>query len=176
VTKSILGGKPFQKRSRLRPWIFPACVAGIYLILLVTTPDRAWVGLQAAGRVLIQAALPLLIAFGMMFLLNLFITPVHVSRFMGSGAGVRGVLLSAVAGIISMGPIFAWYPFLESLRIKGASDFHLANFLSHRAVKPALLPMMIIYFGWRFSLVFTVFCSLSALVTAMSVGLLGRQR
>jgi len=143
VTKSILGGKPFQKRSRLRPWIFPACVAGIYLILLV---------------------------------LNLFITPVHVSRFMGSGAGVRGVLLSAVAGIISMGPIFAWYPFLESLRIKGASDFHLANFLSHRAVKPALLPMMIIYFGWRFSLVFTVFCSLSALVTAMSVGLLGRQR
>jgi uncharacterized membrane protein YraQ (UPF0718 family) len=176
VKKSTVNADPFQMRIRLRRWIFPASVAGIYLILLVITPEQAWIGVRAAGRVLIQAALPLLIAFGMMFLLNLFITPVHVSRFMGSGAGVRGVLLSAVAGIISMGPIFAWYPFLESLRIKGASDFHLANFLSHRAVKPALLPMMIIYFGWRFSLVFTVFSIFSALLTATVVGLIGRHR
>ena len=176
MTKSIIDGKPPQKRSRLRPWIFPACVAGIYLILLVITPDRAWVGLQAAWRVLIQAALPLLLAFGMMFLLNMFITPVHVSNFLGNGVGVRSVFFSAAAGIISMGPIFAWYPFLKSLRKKGASDFHLANFLSHRAVKPALLPMMILYFGWRFSLIFTIFCILSALVTATVVSLLGRQR
>ncbi len=112
----------------------------------------------------------------MMFLLNLFITPVHVSKFLGSGVGIRSVFFSAAAGVISMGPIFAWYPFLKSLQEKGAADFHLANFLSHRALKPALLPMMILYFGWRFSLIFTVFCILSALVTASAVGLLGRQR
>ena len=67
MKKNTINVKPFQKRSRLQPWIFPACVAGIYLILLVITPDRAWVGLQASWRVLIQAALPLLLAFGMMF-------------------------------------------------------------------------------------------------------------
>ena len=176
MKKSTINAKPFQKRSSLRPWIFPVCIAGIYLILFVVTPDRAWVGLQAAWRVLIQAALPLLLALGMMLLLNVFITPVHVSNFLGKRAGVRSVFFSAAAGIISMGPIFAWYPFLKSLRKKGASNFHLANFLSHRAVKPVLLPMMILYFGWRFSLIFTVFCSLSALVTATAVSLLGRQR
>lgn len=176
MTKSIVDGKPLQKRSRLRSWIFPACVGGIYLILFLIVPDRTWVGIQAAGWVLIQAALPMLLAFGMMFLLNLFVTPVHVSKFLGSGVGIRSVLFSATAGIISMGPIFAWYPFLTSLRERGTSDFHLANFLSHRAVKPALLPMMILYFGWRFSLIFTVFCILSALVTASAVGLLGRYR
>jgi len=176
VTKSIIDGETLQKRSRLRPWIFPACVAVIYLILLVITPDRTWVGIQAAWRVLIQAALPLLLAFGMMFLMNLFITPFHVSKFLGSEVGIRSVFFSAAAGIISMGPIFAWYPFLKSLREKGASDFHLANFLSHRSVKPALLPMMILYFGWRFSLIFSAVCVLSALVTATAVSLLGRYR
>ena len=167
---------PLRKGFRFRAWIFPACVAGAYLILFLIMPDRTRIGLEAAGQVLLQAFLPLLLAFGMMFLLNLFITPAHVSKFLGSGAGVRGVFFSAVAGILSMGPIFAWYPFLASLRKKGASDFHLANFLSYRAVKPAMLPLLVIYFGWRFSLIFTVFCGLSALVTATIVGLLGRQR
>ena len=175
MKKSIVDGKPVEKQTRFRSWIFPACIAGIYIVLMLVAPNRAWVGLQTAGGVLMQAALPLLLAFGMMFVLNLFLSPVHVSTFLGSGAGIRGVLFSAVAGIISMGPIFAWYPLLESLRKKGASDFHLANFLSHRAVKPVMLPMMIIYFGWRFSLIFTVFCVLSALVTATAVSLLGRQ-
>jgi uncharacterized membrane protein YraQ (UPF0718 family) len=175
VKISIQDGKPIEKQTRLRSWIFLACIAGLYLILMVVTPDRAWSGLQTAGDVLMQAALPLLLAFGMMCVLNMFISPVHVSTFLGKGAGIRGIFFSALAGIISMGPIFAWYPFLESLREKGASDFHLANFLSHRAVKPVMLPMMIVYFGWLFSLVFTVVCVLSALVTATAVGLLGRR-
>ena len=162
--------------SHLRLWLFPAIVLVIYLILLAVAPDRAWIGVKAAANVIRQAILPLCLAFGMMLVLNRFITPDHVSRFLGGGMGIIGIFLSAAAGVISMGPVFAWYPFLESLRKKGASDFHLANFLSHRAVKPALLPMMILYFGWRFSLVFTIFCSLSALITATVVGLTAPKR
>ena len=175
--KKTLGREKIpQGRSLFRIWCFPACVVAAYLILLVVTPDRAKIALQGTGRMLFQITLPLLLAFGVMFLQNLFISPAHVSRFLGQGTGCKGVWLSALAGIISMGPIFTWYPFLKSLRNKGASDFHLANFLSHRAVKPVLLPMMIIYFGWRFSLVFTVLCILNAMLTAVTVGLLGRDR
>jgi len=68
-----------------------------------------------------------------------------------------------------MGPIYAWYPFLASLKEKGAVDFYLANFLSSRAVKPALLPLMITYFGWQYSLVFALFGVLSALLVATVV-------
>lgn len=175
MKKRTIDGKPIRKRSRLRQWIFPACVVSIYWILFLIAPDRTWTGLQTAGRVLIQAALPLLLAFGVMVLLNRYLSPFHVSTFLGSRAGIKGVLFSALAGILSMGPIFAWYPLLESLRKQGASDFHLANFLSHRAVKPVMLPVMILYFGWRFSLIFTVFCVLGALVTATAVSLLGRR-
>lgn len=174
MKNTITNGKTPGGISRFRPWIFPTCVAIVYLILLVVAPVRTGVALQAVGRILTQTALPLLLAFLMMFLLNLFITPAHVSRFMGRRAGIKGVLLSAVAGIVSMGPVFAWYPLLKALRDKGAVDFHLASFLSNRAVKPVMLPLMITYFGWRFSLIFTGVGILTALLTAVIVSLTSR--
>ena len=175
MKKSGQKDKKISARPRFRPWLFPLGVMVIYLALLWTVPDRAGVALQTCGQVIYQSALPLLLAFIFMFLLNLFVTPVHVAKFLGHGAGIKGILLSSAAGIISMGPIFAWYPLLTSLREKGASDFHLANFLSHRAVKPVLLPMMIVYFGWRFSLVFTAVSILGALLIAVVVSRLTGQ-
>ena len=161
--------KSTKTRSPFKPWLFPAGVAVVYLILAVTWQDRTLIALQASGRILLQVVLPLLLAFGLMFLLNLFISPAHVSRYLGHGTGLKGILLSSVSGIISMGPVFAWYPLLKTLKEKGASDFHLANFLANRAVKPVLLPLMISYFGWQFSLVFTVSCMVFALLTAWIV-------
>lgn len=165
-----------KTRSSFKPWFFPLGVVLTYLILAITWQDRILIALQASGRVFLQASLPLLLAFGLMFLLNLFISPVHVSKYLGHGTGLKGILLSSIAGIISMGPIFAWYPLLKTLKEKGASDFHLANFLANRAVKPVLLPLMIAYFGWRFSLVFTAGCMACALLTAATVGLFRRNR
>lgn len=165
--------KTVRMRSLLRPWVFLLGVAGVYLILFVTALDPTLDALQMSGRVLVQAAFPILLAFVLMFLLNRFVTPAHVARHLGNGTGVKGVLMSALAGVISMGPVFAWYPFLKTLKEKGTSDFHLANFLAHRAVKPVLLPLMITYFGWRFSLMFAALSILGALLTAAVVSLCG---
>jgi len=163
-----------QKRRWARlacVWGFLICMIGIYGVLLIATPDRALAALGASGRVLLQVALPLCVAFVVMFLLNLLVKPAHVSRLAGRGAGIKGVVLSTAAGILSMGPIYAWYPLLNALREKGASNFHLANFLSNRAVKPFLLPLMIFYFGWVFTLALTVLTVLGALLVAAVVGL-----
>ena len=155
----------------MRIWGSLACVIAIYGALAIATPDRALAALAASGHVLLQVALPLCVAFIVMFLLNLLVKPAHVSRLAGRGAGIKGVVLSTAAGILSMGPIYAWYPLLKSLREKGASDFHLTNFLSNRAVKPFLLPLMVFYFGWVFTLALTVLTVLGALVVAAVVGL-----
>ncbi|MBC2709509.1 MAG: permease [Desulfosarcina sp.] len=160
--------KPAANRKHWQ-WLFPASVIVVYVSIYFVAPDRTINALMASGNVLKQMALPLLLAFVMMVVLNLFITPAHVSRFLGSRAGIKGVLLSSVAGILSMGPVYAWLPFLAAIREKGASDFHLANFLASRAVKPVLLPLMIGYFGWRFSLIFTVLNMVGALLVASAV-------
>ena len=167
--------KTVKIRPPFRSWLFPAGVAVVYLILAITWQEQTLVALRSSGRILLQVSLPLMLAFALMFLLNLFISPAQVSKYLGHSTGLKGILLSSVAGMISMGPIYAWYPFLKSLKEKGASDFHLANFLASRAVKPVLLPLMIAYFGLRFSVVFTVSCIVLALLTAFMVHLL-RQR
>ncbi|HPQ29814.1 MAG TPA: hypothetical protein PLQ82_15180, partial [Desulfobacteraceae bacterium] len=64
-----------EKRFPLKSWIFPMCVAGAYLILWVILPDRTSQALRAVVHILIQVIAPLLLAFFMMFLLNLFVTP-----------------------------------------------------------------------------------------------------
>ena len=176
MKRDIEKAETVRMRTSLRPWIFPAGVVVVYLILFATALDPTLDALQMSASVLAQAAFPILLAFVLMFLLNRFSTPAHVTRYLGHGAGIKGVLMSALAGVISMGPVFAWYPFLKILKEKGASDFHLANFLSHRAVKPVLLPLMIIYFGWRFSLIFTLLNILSALLVATAVNSFGKRR
>ena len=155
-----------------RQWFFPLGMIAVYVVLYALAPDRAVKALMDSGTVLKQMVLPLLLAFVMMVVLNRFVRPAHVSRFLGGQAGIKGVLLSSVAGVLSMGPVVAWLPFLATIRAKGASDFHLANFLSSRAVKPVLLPVMIGYFGWRFSLIFTVLNMAGALVVAAAVAYL----
>ncbi len=173
VDQPKTGPKGFKKAL---PWLLPSGVILLYLVLGFISPDRTMTALKASGNILKQTTLPLILALVMLFGLNLFATPAHVSRFLGRRAGVKGILLSSAAGIISMGPIYAWFPLLKSLREKGASDFHLANFLGSRAVKPVLVPLMVAYFGWRFSLVFILVNWLGALMVAAAVAFSGPKR
>ena len=111
-----------------------------------------------------------------MMILNWYISPTQVTRYLGNRVGIKGVFLSSIAGLVSMGPVIAWLPFLAAIREKGASHFHLANFLTSRAVKPVLLPVMIGYFGWRFSLTFTALNMVGALLVAAAVAWVCRDR
>jgi len=111
-----------------------------------------------------------------MLALNLFLKPAQIIRFLGKGAGIKGVILSATAGIISTGPIYAWYPLLRDLREKGAGNSFMAVFLGNRAVKPFLLPVMISYFGWVYVIILTAFTIIASIVAGYAVGVLVKER
>ena len=159
----------FGHRQGQRIWIFPACIVLIYAAVFPAAPGKAVAALRASLHIAGQMAVPLAIAFGIIVLLNLLISPAVIFRFLGRKAGIRGLVLSTGAGIFAMGPIYAWYPFVKTLREKGVSNFHTANFLSNRAVKPAMMPVMVAYFGWRFTLVFTIIGVFGAWLTALAV-------
>lgn len=165
-----------RPRWKFRSWLFPLSVVVIYLVLYPVAPDRTVHALIDSAHVVGQIALPLSLAFVMMVILNWYISPAQVTRYLGNRVGIKGVFLSSIAGLISMGPVIAWLPFLSAIREKGSSDFHLANFLTSRAVKPVLLPVMIGYFGWRFSTVLTLINMLGALLVAAVVAFLCRDR
>lgn len=156
--------------------LFPASVLAIYGTLFAVMPDKALMALRSSGHVFLNIIVPLCLVFILMFVLNLFLKPAHVAGFLGKGAGIKGIMLSTVAGIISTGPIYAWYPLLRELREQGAGNFLIAIFLNNRALKPLLLPVMVSYFGWTYVLTLTVFTILGSLPVGYAVDAVAKEK
>jgi len=163
------------KKRAVRLLVFPASVLFIYGILFIIMPDKASTALRSSGKVFLSIIIPLCLVFTLMLVLNLFLKPAYITKFLGKEAGIKGIIFSATAGIISAGPIYAWYPLLTALREKAADSSLIAIFLGNRAVKPFLLPIMISYFGWIYVLILTVFTIFGSLVAGYCVGILVKE-
>jgi uncharacterized membrane protein YraQ (UPF0718 family) len=153
------GGKqlPTKKKHARRMIFFPVFILAIYGVLYTVTPDKVIEALGRSGKILLHIASPVALVFCIIVVINLFLKPTQVAKFLGRESGIRGMAFSAIGGIISMGPIYAWYPLLQDLREKGAANMLIAIFLGNRAVKPFLMPIMISYFGWVYVLILTFF-------------------
>jgi len=97
-------------------------------------------------------------------LLNYYIKPKQIASHLGRESGAKGWLWALAAGVISHGPMYAWYPLLEDLRGHGMRDGLIVVFFFSRAVKIPLLPMMVDYFGWTFTLVLSLYILVGALI------------
>lgn len=149
-------------------WIFVAVVAAVYGIIGLLSPA---VALEAASRFasLLVRILPiLLLVFGLFFLASLFLDRAWLVRHLGRASGIGGWALTVSCGILSAGPLYAWYPLLGELRKKGVSGALIAAFLYSRALKLPLLPLMVHYFG----LAYTVVLSVCIVAFAVASGLL----
>lgn len=166
-------GVPQSSRYML---LFPLLVLVIYGVLFVFTSEQALVALKSSGKVCLNILLPLALVFVVMLALNLFVKPAQIVHLLGSGANIKGILLSVAAGIISMGPIYVWYPLLKELREKGAGNTPIAVFLCNRAVKPFLLPVMIAYFGWVYVGILTVLTVLASVVNGYLVAMFANRK
>lgn len=155
-----------------RVLLFPLSVLVLYGILYALSPGKTVRAFSSSGNIFLSILVPLVLVFVLMLALNLFLKPAHIARFLGREAGATGVLLSAAAGIISMGPIYAWYPLLRELRAKGAGNSMLTIFLGNRAVKPLLLPIMVSYFGWLYVILLTLLTMAGSIGVGYAVGFL----
>lgn len=127
-----------------------------YLLGFWLAPERTASALAAAGRISAHLAFPLCLVFLVLTLTNRFLRPDVVGRLLGRDSGAKGLALAAAGGVLSHGPIFAWYPLLRDLQHRGAGSAAMAVFLCNRAgVKPFLLPVMVGHFGWPFVLCVT---------------------
>lgn len=143
--------------------------AAAYLILAVWDVSLALQALKAFGRLAIRIIPVLLLVFTVMFLSNLVLGQDRVLRFLGQGAGVGGWIFAVAGGILSSGPIYMWYPFLSDLKERGMRDRLIAAFLYNRAVKIPLIPMMVYYFGWSFTLVLSTYMVMLSVANGLVV-------
>ncbi len=163
---------PQTEKKGMIKWAFVLITLVIYGVLYIKYPSKASASMKTSLRVLFQISIPILIAFMFKFLINLYVSPAKMQKLLAKGTGIRGIIFSSLAGVLSMGPIFAWYPLLKDFREKGVPDLYLANFLTSRAVKPFLLPVMVYYFGWMFSIILNVLILIFSPVVGVLTGLI----
>jgi uncharacterized membrane protein YraQ (UPF0718 family) len=145
-------------------WLFLGVVILLYAVgaaLDAATIDRALSLFVSIARQVIPV---FVLVFVLVFFTNLLVRPETVARHLGAGAGCRGWMIALFAGIVSMGPVFLWYPMLADLREKGMRTAFIATFLSARAIKLTLIPLMIFYFGAAFTTVLTAYLAGFALL------------
>ena len=94
--------------------------------------------------------------------INYFLNPKSLAKHLGEESGLRGWMIALGAGVLSHGPMYAWYPVIAELRRHGMRDGLVAAFFYARAIKVPLLPMMVAYFGLDFTVLLTLLTLLAA--------------
>ncbi len=136
-------------------WYFLISVVLAYLISLIFSPVKVINSFNFFVQILLKILPIFLMVFVLMALTNYFISPKKLVKYLGKGSGIKGWLLSILGGIISTGPIYMWYPLLNDLQKKGMKPSLIATFLYNRAVKIPQLPMIVLYFGLKYTIVLT---------------------
>ncbi len=97
-------------------------------------------------------------------LINYFLNPKKIMKHFGEESGKRGVFYALFGGIMSHGPMYAWYGMLDDMRKHGLKDGLIVTFIYARAVKLPLLPFMIEIFGILFTVVINIYIVIFAIL------------
>jgi uncharacterized membrane protein YraQ (UPF0718 family) len=149
--------------------VFLTCVIVVYLILGVVDFELARNTLHVLWTLILRVLPILILVFGIMFLTNLFFEARNIVKILGKGSGFRGWAFAISGGIISSGPIYLWYPLLSDLKERGMKDSLIAAFLYNRAIKIPLIPMMVSYFGWPFTITLFMYMILFSIANGLAV-------
>ncbi len=136
-------------------WYFLAGVIILSVIIFLIKPDSFAPSFQFFWSIFKKIIPIIALIFVLMFIINFFIAPEKLVKYLGKKSKI-GWPVAIITGIISTGPIYMWYPLLSDLQKKGVRNGFIATFLYNRAVKLALIPLIIFYFGLTFTIVLTI--------------------
>ena len=136
----------------------------LYIILLFTNLDKTVLALQKCIDIVITIIPILLFIILLTFLINYFLKPKQIIKHFGEESGKRGIIYALLAGIVSHGPMYAWYGLIQELRDEGAKDELLIIFFYARAIKIPMIPFMIAIFGIGFTILISFYILLFAII------------
>jgi uncharacterized membrane protein YraQ (UPF0718 family) len=137
--------------KRIRKNLLALLVIAAYIALLAARPAMGVSSLKNSLFFVKEMILIMPVIFVLTALLDLWVPKEKIVRYLGRGAGIKGVVLSLVLGSISAGPIYAAFPLCVMLHKKGASVRNIVIILSAWAViKVPMLLNEMKFLGLRF--------------------------
>lgn len=151
-----------------KSWYFFFSMIILYLIVYLIEAPIISTSLIFAWNIF-QKILPMLaLIFILMATVNRIFDTDLFKRYL-LGKKKRTWIIAIISGILSTGPIYMWYPLLNQLQKKGVRPGFIATFLYNRAIKIPMLPMIIFYFGIKYTVVLTVVMIFFSLVDGIIV-------
>jgi uncharacterized membrane protein YraQ (UPF0718 family) len=134
-------------------WIFLTVVLVIYGVTALLDFDLTLRAITVFLQLLDKVYPVLVLVFLLIFIIDLLLNPKRVEKYLGRRSGIMGWLTAIVVGILSTGPVYAWYAVLHDLRNKGMRTSLISVVLYNRAIKLPLLPLLVHYFGLAYTVV-----------------------
>lgn len=127
-------------------------VIGLYCWAFSHDPAKAVMALKISAETLLSVMLLIAAVFGLVGLLQVWISRDLIVRLLGRDGGVKGLLLAAFCGTLLIGPAYIIFPLLMSIQKQGARWAVVTIVLSAYAVKLQMIPIEIEFLGWPFSI------------------------
>jgi len=143
-----------QKKKTGNIWIFPSLVIAIYVALFFVDQDKTLHALDYAANLFADIVPILFAVLFFMFLFNL-VDDKKLKNLIDRSPKAVQYIAMLLLGTFSHGPVYAWYPLMREFREKGIGYGSIAIFLYARGIKLSLLPMLAVYFGFKYMLALT---------------------
>ncbi len=125
---------------------------GLYLYAFFVAPVRAANALNIGTSTFFSVTLLIISVFGLVGLLQIWISRELIVRLLGREGGIKGLLIAALCGTVLIGPAYIIFPLLMSIQKQGARWAVITIVLTSYAVKLQMIPVEVGFLGWPFSL------------------------
>lgn len=140
----------------------------IYIFIFFYDSQKSFLALTKSYEMILRLLPIFVMIILILTLINYFLKPKAIMKYFGKNSGLKGWLLAVISGVISHGPMYAWYPMIDELRKNDLKDGLLVTFMFTRTIKVPYIPILIDYFG----LIFTVILFINILIAGVLQGLI----
>lgn len=131
---------------------------------MVFDNDNGFLALEKSLNIIYQLLPIFIFIIIVTALVSYFLKPKHIVKHLGENSGKKGIFYALIGGIVSHGPMYAWYGLISELREHGLKDELLIIFFYARAIKIPMVPFMIGIFGLPFTIIISVYILIFAII------------
>ncbi|MBA7485217.1 hypothetical protein ES707_20755 [subsurface metagenome] len=148
-----------DKKRKGSEMLIPTLIMGIIAFILLLLAYYRGQGQHIAGirialNIMIEILPLLILSFIVAGMVEVLIPKEIISKWIGEGSGIRGILIGTVAGSLTPGGPYVSLPVATGLLRSGASVGTIVAFLTGWSLwAVSRLPMEVGILGWRFTLI-----------------------
>ncbi len=165
-----------MKKLKFKGLKFLLFVVALFILVSIFDFENIAKIMDKMGNILLRILPIFALVITLTALINYFLKPKKIMKYFGKDSGIKGIFYTLLGGIISHGPMYAWYPMLDDMRKHGLKFGLIATFMYARAVKIPLLPFMVGLFGLPFTMIVNVYILIFAIFQGKIIDLLIKEK